>query len=298
MTPMTPITPMTRASWLGYALATTLMWGVWGAFTGLPSENGFPDSLTYVVWAATMIVPAAWAMRRVGWKLQRDPRSLMLGGVIGLLGAGGQLLVFHAVTIGPAYLIFPIISVSPAITVVLSYLLLGERTGRLGVAGIALALLSLPLFDYAPEGTHGAYGTWFVLALLVLVAWGLQAFFIKLAHATLDAEGIFFYMTATGLVLVPVALAMTDFSHPVNTGFSGPWLAALIQMLNSVGALTLVYAFRRGKAIIVAPLINAGAPLLTAVISVAVVGVHPAPTKIAAVVLALLSAVLLAMQPE
>ena len=38
-------------------------------------------------------------------------------------------------------------------------------------------------------------------------------------------------------------------------------------MLNAIGALTLVYAFRYGKAIVVAPLTNAGAPLVTAVIS-------------------------------
>ena len=37
----------------------------------------------------------------------------------------------------------------------------------------------------------------------------------------------------------------------------------MIQILNAVGALTLVYAFRYGKAIVVSPLINAGAPLLT-----------------------------------
>ena len=30
-----------------------------------------------------------------------------------------------------------------------------------------------------------------------------------------------------------------------------PWLAAAIQVLNAVGALTLVYAFRHGKAIVV-----------------------------------------------
>jgi drug/metabolite transporter (DMT)-like permease len=69
-------------------------------------------------------------------------------------------------------------------------------------------------------------------------------------------------------------------------------------MLNSVGALTLVYAFRHGKAIIVSPLINAGAPLLTTGISIAVVGTYPGPMKIAAVALALLAALLLAAQPD
>ena len=52
-------------------------------------------------------------------------------------------------------------ALSPVVTIVLSLALLGERTGRLGVAGIILAVVSLPLFDYAPgPGVHH-YGTWF-----------------------------------------------------------------------------------------------------------------------------------------
>ena len=66
---------------------------------------------------------------------------------IGLLGAGGQMLLFHTLTIGPAYFVFPIISLSPAVTIALSFLLLRERTGRLGALGIVLALVALPLFD-------------------------------------------------------------------------------------------------------------------------------------------------------
>src|SRR3984957_4998881 len=81
--------------WLRYALLTTLMWGVWGAFSSLPSEHGFPDTLTYVVWALTMIAPALYALARAGWQLQHDVRSLLLGLAIGLLGAGGQMLLFR-----------------------------------------------------------------------------------------------------------------------------------------------------------------------------------------------------------
>ena len=53
---------------------------------------------------------------------------------IGLLGAGGQMVLFYALTMGPAYLIFPIISLSPVITIAMSFALLGERTGKLGAA--------------------------------------------------------------------------------------------------------------------------------------------------------------------
>jgi drug/metabolite transporter (DMT)-like permease len=285
------------SAWLVHALVTTLLWGIWGAVAGVPGEHGVPETINYVVWALTMIPPAAFVLLRGGKPLQRDPRSLALGLAIGLLGAGGQLILFHAVRIGPPYLIFPIISLSPAITIALSLAVLKERTGLLGTLGIALALLALPLCDYRPDGASG-YGLWFLLSLGILAAWGVQAYVIKLANYTMDAASIFFYMMLSGLLLVPVAFAMTDLGQPVNTGLDGVGLAAVIQVLNAIGALTLVFAFRYGKAIIVAPLVNAGAPLLTAMLSMILLGVVPGPMKIAGIALALTAALLLALQPE
>lgn len=285
--------------WLAYALTTMVFWGVWGAFMGLPAENGFPETLIYCVWALVMIPPALIALHLSGWKLEYDPKSILLGSIIGLLGAGGQLILLHAITIGPAYLIFPVISVSPAVTVALSFFLLKERTGLLGLLGIVLALIALPLFDYAGPGQDGDYGTgWFMLALSVLLAWGVQAYFMKLSNNSMRAESIFFYMTVTGLLLIPVALYMTDFSQPINYGWDGPGLAALIQMLNAVGALFIVFAFRYGRAIVVSPMANAGAPILTAVIALVILGATPSTTKTIGIVLAFLAAFLLALDPE
>lgn len=286
------------SSWLTYAVTTMVLWGVWGAFAGLPSEHGLPETLNYVVWSLTMIPPALIVLKQSGQAIQRDRRSMLLGLTIGLTGAGGQLLLFHAVRIGPPYLIFPIISLSPALTIALSFAMLKERTGTLGILGIVLALLSLPLFDFRAEGEPSGYGLWFVFALLILVAWGVQAYVIKLANASMDAAGIFFYMMLSSLLLVPVALAMTDFSQPINYGLDGPGLAAAIQVLNAIGALTLVFAFRYGKAIIVSPMVNAGAPLLTAVLSLGLAGMMPGPFKLAGIALALAAALLLALQPE
>ena len=284
---------------LVYALVTTGFWGVWGAFAGRPAENGFPETLIYVVWALTMIAPALYALKRVAWKPEHDPRAILYGALIGLLGAGGQMLLFHAVHTGPTYLIFPIIALSPVVTIALSATWLKERVTWVGAVGIALALVALPLFDYEPGGSAGVHGiAWFLYALIILLAWGVQAFFMKLANRSMRAESIFIYMTLFALALVPVALWMTDFSQPINYGLGGPWLAAATQILNSIGALTIVYAFRYGKAMVVSPLTNAGAPLITALISLAVLGVMPQPLKLAGIVLAFLAAALLAIEPE
>jgi uncharacterized membrane protein len=285
--------------WLAYALVTTVSWGIWGALTDLPASRGFPDTLIYCVWALTMVPVSLFALKRGEWRLQGDSKSLVYGTLIGFLGAGGQMLLFHTLRIGPTYLIFPIISLSPVITIALSFGLLHERTGKSGALGILLAVCSLPLFDYSNSNGSGGFAhPWFILALGVLAAWGLQGYFIKVANAAMNAESIFVYMTLSGLLLIPVALEMTDFSTPINWGPSGPLLAAVIQILNAIGALTLVHAFRHGKAIVVSPLTNAGAPMLTALIAIALLGAVPAATKIAGIVLALLAAALLAIEPS
>jgi uncharacterized membrane protein len=285
-----------------YALITSGFWGVWGAFAEFPTRHGFPETLVYVVWALTMIPPALYAMRRAGWRVRGDPKSILLGSLIGLTGAGGQMLLFHAVHTGPTYLVFPIIALSPVITIALSMLFLKERVSKVGAFGVALALIALPLFNYSPDGEAGASGlqsvTWFVYALIILLAWGIQAYFMKLANGSMDAENIFLYMTLTGLLLIPVALWMTDFSTSIEYGWQGPGLAAITQILNAVGALTLVYAFRYGRALVVAPLANAGAPMITAILSMIVLGAVPNAITVVAIALAFLAAALLAIEPE
>jgi uncharacterized membrane protein len=288
-----------KKPWLIYALITTGFWGVWGACAEFPTRHGFPETLVYVVWALTMIPPTLYAMRRVGWRVQFNPKSVLLGCLIGFTGAGGQMLLFHAVHTGPTYLIFPIIALSPVITIALSMLFLKERVSKLGAFGVVLALIALPLFNYSPADDSGPQGlTWFIYALIILLAWGVQGYFMKLANASMDAENIFLYMTVTSLLLIPIALWMTDFSVPIEYGWQGPGLAAITQILNAVGALTLVYAFRYGRALVVAPLANAGAPMITAIISMLVLGVMPNTVTIAAIVLAFLAAALLAIEPE
>lgn len=286
--------------WLLFAIITTSFWGVWGALIETPEKAGFPATLGYIVWSLTMIPTALVALRLINWKLECDRRSIFLGCVVGFLGAGGQLILFHgALRMGPAYLVFPFISLSPLVTILLSYFLLKEHATIRGWIGIIAALIAIPLLSYQPKGdTVGAGYMWVVLSLVVFLAWGIQAYVIKFANETMKAESIFFYMMLTGIFLAPVAILMTDFSSQINWGFKGPYLAGMIHILNAVGALFLVYAFRYGKAIIVSPLTNAGAPVLTIVISLSLYRVIPKGIVIIGMILAVTAAFLMAVEPE
>jgi len=281
--------------WLFYALTTVILWGIWGAFTEIPEKNGFPGTLIFVVWAITMIFPAIFILKKVNWKVDYDLKSIFYGMLIGLLGAGGQLILFTgAIQNGPAYLIFPIISLSPVITILLSMIFLGESASKRAWAGIILALISIPMLSYQdPEGNPLGYA-WMWYALLIFIAWGAQAFFMKKANNFMKGESIFAYMTLSALLMIPIVLYMTDFNKEINMGLEGPYLTFAIQMLNSIGALTIVFAFRYGKAIIVSPLTNAVAPVITIIISLIIYAVIPHPLVIAGMILAVLAIVLLA----
>lgn len=285
--------------WLIFAIITTVFWGVWGAFIETTEQAGFPATLGYVVWSLTMVPPAIVAMKLVNWELDYDSRSVLLGCAIGFLGAGGQLVLFHVLGIGPAYIIFPIISLSPVVTVLLSILILKETTRMKGWIGIILALIAIPLLSYQPPENTMMEGYWWLfLALLVFFAWGVQGFIMKFANEKMKAESIFFYMALTGVLLSPVALLMTDFSQEINWGFRGPYLAAMIQLLNALGALALVYAYRYGKAIVVSPLTNAIAPVITIVISLTLYAVFPHTVTLIGMALAICSTFLLAIVEE
>jgi drug/metabolite transporter (DMT)-like permease len=283
--------------WLAYAIVTTIFWGFWGALIEIPEKRvqpPLPQTLSYVVWALTMIPCSLVALKIINWKLAYDKRSILLGCTVGFLGAGGQLLLFRALHDGPAFLVFPIVSLYPVITVMLSVWLIHERASRRAWAGVVLAFPAIVFLNYSPpEGAVAKGVLWVFFTALVFVLWGLQAYVMKVSTANMQAESLFFYMMITAVALIPVALAMTDFSQPINWGFQGPWLAAIIQSLNAVGALCLVYAMRYGKAIIVAPM-TALAPVLTIVVSLIIYRVVPGPVLVAGMVVAALSIYLMA----
>jgi drug/metabolite transporter (DMT)-like permease len=291
-------------TWLWYAWITTFAWGVWGALMEFPDKNGFPSTLSYVVWALTMVPCALVALSQVKWKFERSGTAIIQGALVGFLGAGGQLVLFEALRHGPAYIVFPIVSLYPVLTVLMSTTLIGEKASRRQWLGVIIALPAIGLLSYAPpappskppasatasanptvsaplqepgiapgvqgNATSGFGGEWLLLAIGVFVAWGIQAFFMKTATKVMSSEGLFVYMALTGLLLAPIAFAMTELKTPIEwnpmAGWKSPWVVAAIQILNAIGALTLVHAMRTGKAMIVAPLTSL-APLITILLS-------------------------------
>ena len=276
-----------KNTWLLYALVTMITWGIWGAFS---DQTTLPKTLVYVVWALSMIPCALVALANIKFKLDMRSKPALLSMGVGLLGAGGQLVLFLALDYAPAYLVMPMISVAPIVTVLLSTIFLKERVSKLGILGIALAFVALVCFAL-PDSKDGAVTSWIwiVYASMVFIFWGIQAFVMKLANnSTPDAESVFVYMAISAVILIPVALLMGKGEASLcSFGWGEPLKVFGVQILNAIGAFTLVYANRYGKAMIVAPLADACAPVIMCVISLILYAAVPTVPQIIGMVAAI-----------
>mgnify|MGYP003455718600 FL=1 len=281
---------MKNKLWLLFILITVVTWGIWGAFSGYQISHGIPDTVVYIAWALSMLPCALVALIINKGKLTFSWRGIGLGAIVGLLGAGGQLVLFKALTLGPSYIIYPFISMSPVVVITLASIFLKERANKWQMAGIVVALAAILLLslETGNEGSPVTGWLWIVLAVLVLLAWGIQGFFMKFANESMDAESLFVYMALFAVVLAPVAYFMTPDAATffAQEGAMTPfWSSFGIQILNSIGALTLVYAYRYGKAVVVSPM-EGLSPMVTVLLSLIILQVIPNPLQIAGLVCA------------
>lgn len=277
-----------KHNWLLYAIITMVTWGIWGAFS---DQTTLPKTLVYVMWALSMVPCALLALVNIKFKLDIRSKPALLSMGVGLLGAGGQLVLFLALDYAPAYLVMPMISVAPIVTVLLSAIFLKERVSKLGLLGIALAFVALVCFALPDKAEGGAASSWIwiIYASVVFIFWGIQAFVMKLANnSTPDAESVFVYMAISAVILIPVALLMGKGDASLASfGWGEPMKVFGVQILNAIGAFTLVYANRYGKAMVIAPLADACAPVIMCVISLILYAAVPTIPQLVGMVAAI-----------
>lgn len=282
--------------WLSYSLLYMFFGGVAGALSEFPEINGFPGTLSYVVWAIVMVIPAVIILKKEGWNVNRSGRDIFYGMIIGLCASVGMIFFFKALSSGPAYLIFPIISLSPAVAVILSLVFLKERTNVSGWIGIFFAFLSIALFSYfgSGDGDETRYGSeWLFYAIAICLMWGGQSFMLKKAGETMNTSSTFFYMTFSGLICIPWAISITDFSQVINYSLDGVGYSILVQSFSAIAMIGLISAFKYGKAIIVASIVNALTPAFTVILSLIIYQSMPSPTVAAGIIFAIVAAAFL-----
>jgi hypothetical protein len=124
--------------------------------------------------------------------------------------------------------------------------------------------------------------TWLVFALLTVVSWGVYGVFLHTGQTSMGGDpsvarykaflfvGIAYFLTA---VLAPLLLLMTKGAAFSGYSGKGMWWSLIAGIVGAIGAFGVLLAFGAGgKPGVVMSIVFAGAPIVNAIVSLAM---HP-----------------------
>ena len=135
--------------WQLLALATVMLWGLWGVLIKLASAS--LDWQQVYIWTSLASPLAALTVYIVHQPRIAVSEASLLALTAGVMGALGYISFVTAVKVGKASLVVPLTALYPAVTVVASRVILGERMSPLQLVGIILAIVSAVLISLEPR---------------------------------------------------------------------------------------------------------------------------------------------------
>lgn len=135
-------------SWLTYSIFVIVGWGFWGFFSTLASRSiGSYEAVVYATVGSVFVVFVMLFFK--GVPLVSHTGGVLSAFIAGVFATLSALPYIAALSKGKATVVVPLVALYPIITLVLTFLFLGEAiTLRQGV-GIVLALLAMVLLGRA-----------------------------------------------------------------------------------------------------------------------------------------------------
>ena len=240
--------------------------------------------------AAAVLALVAIATRAPWPRSRREWRDLVVTG--GLMqgvhfGAG-----YAAIGLGvPAALVAMVLCLSPVLVAVASGPVLGERLGRIGIVGSALAVLGA-LIAGVSHLDDGGSAVGFALLVVGLVGFAGGTLYQKKRGTTMDLRsGTTVQLMAGAAVVVPAAL-LVDGGLPLPTTAVGAGALVWLAIVNSVGAVLLLFVLlRSGTGAGVSGLLYL-VPAVTALLAVPVLGQSIGPEALVGLAVTLAGVVL------
>lgn len=143
---------MTIASWFLPALLALVLWGVAVFLPKLAVRTLGPLALT-VYSSVVFFIGATVIVAMQGFRLETDPKGVLLALCIGIFGGAGQICYVYSIRFGAMTKGVIVSALYPLLTILLAFFILGERLTVQQMIGVALGLLSLVLM-VLPHDSH------------------------------------------------------------------------------------------------------------------------------------------------
>jgi len=133
---------MDNINWRLLIVIYILLAGVWGTLVKVASDRLNPLTISFVVSSSAWLTVAAVALPRLDFQ---NKTGVWVAAVCGLMGGFLVIIFYTVLKQAPASVVIPVSTLYILVTVVLSYLFLGEALTIKQLAGIVLGLVSIYL---------------------------------------------------------------------------------------------------------------------------------------------------------
>ncbi len=289
-------------TWLIYAVAAALCWGIWGILAKFISSDISPY-LNHMMFTAGMLLtlPVVIAHCR---RSELNRKGIIWGLVAGVLAVTGNVAVYQSFgTGGLAAVVIPVTNLYPLVTILIAVLVLKEKMHWLNGIGIMIVIPAIIILSGQTQILHDPAGffremglnVWLLFALVALVFWGLFSAAQKVTTNHISAEWSYvsFIGSSVLITLGFLAFGLIEFSFSTRTFAIG----SLAGMLNGLGVLAAFAAYRNeGKASLVTTIAGALQPVFTIFLAIAFLGEKLTTLELSGISLAILASLFLSVE--
>jgi transporter family protein len=134
------------SSWLALSLVSLGLWGLWGVFSKVATQHLGPQ-VAYLIGIFGYVPVFGILLYETGGNIPWQPWGWALALAAGMSTGFGLFFFFRALSTGNASVVVPLTSLYPVVTVLLSWLFLGENPSPRQWTGLALAMAAVWLLS-------------------------------------------------------------------------------------------------------------------------------------------------------
>lgn len=239
--------------WIAAAIITTISFGAnntifkWSTNKGLSKVH-----IQFFFYFVAFLLTSSYGL--INGKIHFNIIAILLGSLIGILNANGNIQMSKAFEKGPASLTSPLIGTNAIFPILCAGLIFHEHITLLQWVGIIVMLTSAMAIQYTPHKTSNVnYLPWIFRVILAILSFGILGILMKTtSYLQINSLDILTSMYGGGSIY----LAITSFVCKEKWERAEANIGSLVGIISLIGYSCYFYALKIGLASIIFPIVS------------------------------------------
>lgn len=239
--------------WIVAAFITTLSFGINNTiFKWSTSRHLSKVHIQFFFYLVAFLVTLGYGV--IAGALEFNLLALVLGGLIGILNANGNIQMSRAFEKGPASLTSPLVGANAIFPILGAAIIFHEQISLLQWLGIVFILGSALMIQYSPGSNRGTeYGPWLFRVLLAILSFGILGILMKTtSYLQISSLNTLICMYGGGSIYLGIS-SIREKEHWQRTEAN---IGSLVGLISVIGYSCYFYALQEGTASIIFPIVS------------------------------------------